>query len=342
MTQQPIAPPPSAPNFKEIRPTFTPAQEKAFKKLTPEQKKQLREQGAMWGLISADAAPGGTQSLLQVFMDAAKKGLLDGTEAASTALQRLIMQSAWGRNYTSTQEAWLTIKYRLPEEYDKRMNGDKVVINGKEQRVGGWIQWVKNNSLSLGAQINDEEAIEIADSINMNGWDENKARQFLLGYVDFEQADLVGRAGEVQDTLNSYARQFGTTFTPEQSSKYIQDILFGRTTQYDIADTLRRDAAKQYSNFSTRIMAGETVEDVLTPYKKLATGLLEVQDIDLNDNLMLDVLSGKTTDGNPKYASTSDFKKAIKSDPRWQQTDNARSEYFNVGERILKDFGFLG
>lgn len=342
MTELPIAPRPSAPNFKEIRSTFTPAQERAFKKLTPEQKKQLRERGAMWGLIAADAAPGGTQSLLQVFMDAAKKGLLDGSQASNTALQQLIMQSPWGRQYTATQEEWMTFKYRYPEEYDKIMNGTLVKIGNKEQRTPGWVELVKTYAQSLGAEIADEEAVQIAETANMNKWNEAQTKQFLLGYVDFEKADLVNQAGQVQDALDSYSRQFGITLTPQQSGKYIQDILFGRTTQYDVADALRRDAAKQYTNFSDRILAGETVEDVVSPYKKLMTSLLEVPNVDLNDNLMLDVLSGKTPEGNPKYSSTSDFKRAIKSDPRWQQTNNARDEYFNVGQRILRDFGFLG
>lgn len=342
MTETPVAPPVTAPTFKEIRPTFTPEQEKAFKKLSPAQKKQLREQGLMWGLIAADAADGGTQSLLQVFMQAADQGLLDGTPAANAALQRLIKQSAWGRKYTDTQEAFLTLKYTYPEEYEKLMNGTTTTVSGKQQRIGGWVEWVKNTALSLGANVSDDEAIGIAESINMNGFDTKQAEKLLLGYVDFEQADLLGKAGVAQDTINAYAREFGLKLDPKQTTSYIENYLFGKTTLSDVADTFRRDAAKQYVNFSDRILAGETVEDVLTPYKKLATQLLEVPDIDLNDNLMLDVLSGRNAEGSPKYSSTSEFKKALKSDPRWQQTNNARDEYFSIGKRILKDFGFVG
>jgi hypothetical protein len=342
MTEQVIAPPVKPPRFEEIRPTFTPAQEKAFKKLTPAQKKQLREQGLMWGLIAADAAPGGTQSLLQVFLQAAEQGILDGTAASQTALQRLIKQSAWGRKHTETQEAFLTLKYTYPEEYDKLMNGTTITVNGKQQRVGGWIDWVKNTAAALGGEVSDQEAIGLAESINMDGLSTQQAEKFMLGFVDFEQADLVGKAGQAQDAINNYARQFGLNLTPKQTSTYVQDYLFGKTQLSDVVDTFRRDSAKQYTNFSDRIMAGETVDDVLSPYKTMAKQLLEVDDIDLNDNLMLDTLSGRTADGKAKYSSLSDFKRAIKSDPRWQQTNNARSEYFNIGQRILKDFGFLG
>ena len=342
MTETPVAPPVTAPNFKDIRGTFTPDQEKSFQKLSPEQRKKLREQGLMWGLIAADAADGGTKSLLQVFMQAADQGLLDGSPAANTALQRLIKQSAWGRKYTDTEEAFLTLKYNYPEEYDKLMNGTTSVIAGKEQRVGGWVEWVKNTALSLGANISDEEVIGIAETINMNGYDPRQAEKLVLGYVDFEQADLLGKAGVAQDTITNYARQFNITLQPKQTANYIENYLFGTTTLADVADTFRRDAAKQYNNFSDRIMSGETVEDVVSPYKRIASQLLEVDDVNLNDNLMLDVLSGKTAEGGAKYGSLADFKRAVKSDPRWQQTNNARSEYFNIGQRILQDFGFLG
>jgi hypothetical protein len=342
MTEIPIAPRPTAPTFQEIRPSFTPEQEEAFKKLTPEQKKLLRQQGLMWGLIAADATEGGTQSLLQIFLQAAEQGLLSGTEAANQALQRLISQSAWGRKYTSTQEAFMTLKYRYPEEYDKLMNGDTVTIGGKTQRTPGWVEWVKNTALSQGAKITDEEAIQLAESINMNGYDTKAAEKLILGYVDFEQADLLGKAGVAQDSINRFASQFGLKLNQQQQSNYIQNYLFGKTEISDIVDTFRRQAADTYTNFKDRILGGETVEAVALPYRQLAAELLETTDVKLDDNLMLDALTGKNADGTPKYSSLTDFKRAVKSDPRWQQTDNARSEYFSVGKRILQDFGFLG
>lgn len=342
MTETPLAPRPTAPQFSEIRATFTPEQEKAFQKLTPAQKAELRKQGLMWGLIAADAAPGGTQSLMQVFLDAAAKGLLSGTSAATAALKRLIRQSSWGQKYTSTQEEMLAAKYQFPEEYDNAINGTSITIGGKTTRTPGWVEVVRNMAAANGAKITDAEAIELADIIIMNRYDETQAERIVLGYVDYEQADLLGKAGQYQDTIDSYARNYGFKLNPKQQSTYIQDLIFGKTTENDILDKFKRDAAKQYTNFSDRIMGGETVEDVLTPYKTLANKLLEVPDVSLDDNLMIDVLSGKTKEGTAKYASLSDFKRAIKSDPRWQQTDNARSEYFNVGQRILQDFGFLG
>lgn len=341
MTEQVIAPPVTAPSFKDIRPTFTPEQEKAYKTLSAEEKKRLREQGLMWGLIAADAAPGGTQSLLQIFLDAAKEGLLEGTEAAQRALQQRIKQSAWGRKYTDTQEAFLLLKYNYPEEYDKLMNGSNVTVGGKQQRVGGWVDWVKSTGRSLGAEIPNDRAIELAESINMQGLTTQQAQKVMLGYVDFEQADLLGKAGVAQDSINNYARQFGLKLTPQQSQTYIKDYLFGNVELSDVLDTFRRDAAKKYVNFSDRILAGETVEDVAAPYKEMAAQLLET-DVNSEDNLILDALTGRTAEGNAKYSSLSDFKKAVKSDPRWQRTNNARDEYFNVGQRILRDFGFLG
>jgi hypothetical protein len=344
MTEIPIAPRPTAPKFSEIRAGFTPGQKKAFDKLSPAEKKELRQQGLMWGLVAADAAEGGTQSLLQVFMDAAEKGLLSGTPAANTALQRLIRQSAWGQQYTATQEEFLLGKYQYPEQYENSMNGTSITVGGKTQRTPGWIEWVKNTAMINGATITDDEAIQLAEQILMNGLQSNTAaaERIVLGYVDYEQADLLGKAGVAQDTIDRYARQYGIKLNPQESTRLIQDNVFGRATLNDIVDTFRRNAASKYSNFSDRIMNGETVEGIAGPYRDLAQELLEAPDIGMQDNLILDAMTGKNPDGKPKYSSLSDFKRAVKADARWQKTDNARSEYFDVGQRILKDFGFLG
>jgi hypothetical protein len=279
----------------------------------------LSQYGYAYGLIQSDP------SLQDVF----NRYLADNASWNPAKVQAEIQASDWYKNNTLAQR-----------NYDILKTGDPAEFTSK---LGQWSTWVQDQARVSGANLTPDQASSFADQIMRGGLDPNKASQvFASTYIDFNSADLVGRAGALQDGLLTKSAEYGNVLGQSQVNNYVKQILTGSLTESDVLDQMKRAAASTYSNFSDRIMAGETVEDVLTPYKKLATGLLEVQDIDLNDNLMLDVLSGKTTDGNPKYASTSDFKKAIKSDPRWQQTDNARREYFNVGEKILRDFGFLG
>jgi hypothetical protein len=66
--------------------------------------------------------------------------------------------------------------------------------------------------------------------------------------------------------------------------------------------------------------------------------LLEVtpDSIRLDDPILQSAYSGD------KEMSIFDFKRAVRKDPRWQYTDNARKEVSSAALGILRDFGFQG
>ena len=70
--------------------------------------------------------------------------------------------------------------------------------------------------------------------------------------------------------------------------------------------------------------------------------ILEVdpQSISLSDRLIDSALTGSTPDGKPSVQSMSDFTKALKADPRWKKTDNARDEIASTMYSIGRMMGF--
>ena len=235
---------------------------------------------------------------------------------------------------------WFLNNGKAKRQYDIFQNGDptefKIVLNG-------WTAWVQKQAATVGATLTPEEAASFANNIMLNGLDQQKASDLLIStYIDFNSADLLGRAGALQDGLLSKSAAYGNVLGSSQINNYVKQILTGKITESDALDQMKRAAASTYSNFSDRIMAGETVDDVASPYKNLMQQYLELADVDLQDGLMLDALSGKGEKGGMKYGSLSDFRKAIKNDARWQYTDNAREEYFGIAQKVLADFGFLG
>ena len=235
---------------------------------------------------------------------------------------------------------WFKNNILAKRNYEILRTGDPAEF---ENKLGQWTTWVKDQAQATGAQLTDEQAKDFANQIMQGGLDPNKATQvFANTYVDYNNADLIGRAGALQDELFSLNRQYGNILGQSQINSYVQQILTGKLLNTDAVDMLKRTAASTYNNFSDRILAGETVDDIADPYKRIMSQLLEVSDVDLQDNLMLDALSGKGEKGGMKYSSLSDFKKAVKSDQRWQYTDNARDEYFGIAQKVLNDFGFLG
>jgi hypothetical protein len=269
-------------------------------------------------------------------------GLIQSDESLSTLFKNAIDQTYTPQRFAAELRGtnWYQSQTESKRNYEILKSGDPTTF---QQIAGSWSEWVTNQASTLGAKLSPEQISSFADQLMQGGISEDKALKiFASTYVDYSSADLAGRAGALQDSLNIYSRQYGDILNQSQVNNYVKQVLSGTMTESDVLDGLRRASANTYTNFSERIMGGETVEDISSPYRNIVANLLEVGDVDLQDNLMMDALTGKNDKGGMKYSSLSDFKKAVKADERWQFTDNAREEYFGIAQKVLADFGFLG
>jgi len=270
------------------------------------------------------------------------KGLIDSDPSLSE-LYRLAVKNKWtAERFTASLPGteWYK-KYNTAQRYAQVLkNQDPATY---QEVIDSWKEWIKDQAVAMGATIDEQQLNSFAQKITDGGLTANQATKvFASTFINYNDADLVGRAGQIQDSLNRYNQQYGNILGQSQISNFVRQSMTGEVNDSDILDKIRRTAASTYSNFSDRIMNGETVEDIASPYLELVSTLLETPNVTIKDSLVMDALTGKNDKGGMKYSSLTDFKRAIKSDPRWQQTDNARSEYFDIGQRILKDFGFLG
>jgi len=83
---------------------------------------------------------------------------------------------------------------------------------------------------------------------------------------------------------------------------------------------------------------GLDLDAVYAPYKNTMASLLEVNpdSISLNDPLLRSAIQGD------KEMPIYEFQRALRKDPRWQYTNNARETVSNGLTQVLKDFGFQG
>jgi hypothetical protein len=284
------------------------------------QDEMLAKYGYAYGLIQSDPS---LQALFERAVDV-KAGVYTAERFAAE-----LRGTDWYKNNTLAKRNYEILRTGDPAEF--------------ENKLGRWTEWVLDQARLTGATLTADQAKGFADQIMQGGLDPNKASQvFSTTYIDYNSADLLGRAGALQDELTSLSKKYGNILGLSQVNSYVQQILTGKMVETDVLDSIKRTAASTYTNFSDRIMAGESVDEIADPYKRLMQQYLEVPEVDLQDSLMLDALTGKSDNGGMKYGSLSDFKKAIKSDQRWQYTDNAREEYFGIAQKVLSDFGFLG
>jgi len=83
---------------------------------------------------------------------------------------------------------------------------------------------------------------------------------------------------------------------------------------------------------------GVDLDAIYAPYKRIMATVLEMDptSIKLDDPVLRSAI------GPDREMTTFDFKRALRKDPRWQYTDQAREDVSTAALGILRDFGFTG
>ena len=142
--------------------------------------------------------------------------------------------------------------------------------------------------------------------------------------------------------LRTIARNNGFNLEKDfagQLDGWMQDISRGLKTENDVARLIRAQAKLGLpQKVASLLDEGLDLANVYAPYRNIMSSVLELSpdSISLSDPVLTQVYGGD------KEMSLFDFKRALRKDPRWQYTDNARQETSSVALKVLQDFGFQG
>jgi hypothetical protein len=135
--------------------------------------------------------------------------------------------------------------------------------------------------------------------------------------------------------LVSVASLNGIDLSPDQLNSYLTDIRNGKDINV-IKNQIRSIAGLGMpDNVKKLLNEGINLETIYAPYKNLMASTLELnpESIDLKDPTL------RLAFGPDKETTIYDFEKALRKDPRWQYTKNAKKAVANSTLRILQDFG---
>jgi hypothetical protein len=212
-----------------------------------------------------------------------------------------------------------------------------------EQEVNAELETLRDQAVQMGVKATDESLRDLVVRKRRTGMSESQLQNALSQMVTVQEGRLAGQAGELQQSLKSWAMRNGLGLSDNLIQDYVRKIQAGDTTQADVLSDLRRTyMAGAYPAWADRIDAGMDIADIAAPYKSAMAQLLEVgeDEIDLNDQLLQRGLQGVGADGKPSVVPLYAFQKEIRKDPRWQKTDNAYASYASVADNILSMFGF--
>lgn len=166
------------------------------------------------------------------------------------------------------------------------------------------------------------------------------ARGYITARFKGEGDSLATRSREdLVKTAKSYGVNMGDAWYKRAGNQVMQGQDPDR-----FLDDIRKTAASRYSAFADRILAGDTLESIASPYLNSYASVLELNpyELDVMDPTIQQALLAADDKGMNRPINLFEFERGLKKDPRWQQTRNAQQTYSGLANRILQDFGLMG
>lgn len=290
-------------------------------------------------------------------------GAIDLIFKQDNELKKILTQAVnenWTESkFTNAIQNTTWFKSKAPElktrEFNKRQyrdllqqpNADKQALFRDTEYGRGLartIQMVKDNAIATGAAIDDATAEIIAQDLydSANETDPYSVRNQIRARISYKPGTLMGgQAGTDLRELQNTARANGLNLDT-QFANSIQGWL-QRLNQGESIETFKqiiRNTARAGlpDKVGALIDQGVDLDTIYSPYKNMMAATLEVnpETIQLNDPTL------RMAIGPDKEMSLYDYQRALRKDPRWQYTDNARSDVSKAALQVLRDFGFQG
>lgn len=281
--------------------------------------------GTTMQLITSDDSG----SLLGLFSDAIKQGMT--ADGFANALKK----TQWFLSYDESN--------RL---YQTKIN-DPAAQQDLATRRADITDAVQNQAVTdTGKRLDDATASAIAEDLlknNYNNWSTKVAAKVRSSLSKMDVTQFGGQVVNTTSAIRDYARKMGISVSDAAANNYMKNILAGSATLDGVQAELRKQALPYYPQFADRINAGDTMDDITSPYRSMIASMLEIDPNSIGfditgakmDPVLLKALSGE----GGKPVGLYDLRKMIKQDSRWQYTRNAQEEYAGLTTKLMRMFG---
>lgn len=258
----------------------------------------------------------------------------------------------------------------LQEVYDLWAVGDETEALNKYFQSNYYLKLGKTAAQRYATLLNQPEVYAADEAAYMAG---QKSRLFKLGVrVDDEElTDLLKKAysgnltdaqldssialtnsfggkfgGTIltqMDELKKTARSYGLSYTDAKYNQWGADLFANRITDSEIEEAIKTESASKYPAFADQIMKGVTLDALSSAYKSSMATLLEIDadSVGYNDPTLMKALQYVGPDGKPASKPLWQFESDLRSDARWQFTNNARDTVDSMQYKVMKDWGLI-
>jgi hypothetical protein len=170
-----------------------------------------------------------------------------------------------------------------------------------------------------------------------------------VDYSDLKTTDnLQGGMAATVAQLQQQAADYGFTYhDPANLAHQAKQILMGTQTLDTFTQQMKDYAKSAFPGLSAQIDAGQTVAQIAQPYMSSMSSLLEIDpsQVTLQTPLVRRALQGTQGVSGQKNSVPTvqplwQFENQVRSDPRWQMTDNAHQDVSTMLMGLGQAFGF--
>jgi hypothetical protein len=242
-----------------------------------------------------------------------------------------LMNTNWWKSHSDSERTYLTTLATNPGQ--------------AKQQLGQAVQHATDLLHQMGVNIPGNQMAQLVSTVAYNiaakGWTDEQVKYYGGGYVNLVNGRMTGDAETQYSNGLQYAYSMGVTMSSGFYQSAVRHIENGMGTYADLQAAIRNQAKAQYSQFSKQIDAGQTIQDLASPYISQMGNILEVnpQTLSAFDPTIKKALTTKDATSGVSGQPLWQFENTLREDPRWLQTNNARDSLYQTAHSILQNFG---
>jgi hypothetical protein len=248
---------------------------------------------------------------------------------AVSKFQQAVEQSHWYRSNNAATRELVSLAYSDPAEYRTRL------ANSSQQ--------VQQLAHQMGVVLNPRALANMAHQFIAMGWTQQSLQQQIARYYN-QKAQPTGDAAKIYQSLTQMYGDYGLPTNFADIQHRTQQILGLGQTMDGYKQGAINSAKSLYPGVAPEIDQGMTVRDIASPYVQTQANLLEIDPNSINfgaDGGIKKALQGQPNAQGVRIATPIwQYEQQVRSDPRWQFTNNSRDMVSSALVKLGADFGF--
>lgn len=247
-----------------------------------------------------------------------------------------LRDTKWYKRHGEAARQALVLQKTDPKEFARR-----------SQQMSRHIQTLYGQQ-SGGQKLTSKWLKSATSQAMMLGWTDEELKYHIAkttGYKSLmSQGKLGGQAGQVQDAIEKLTSDYGIKVSNDWKAGRIKAVMMGTDTVESIQNYMQKYAKSQYRAYANEIDQGLTIKDIAEPYVQSMAKVLELNPgaINIFDNKIQAALTRHDPEsGKPTTKPIWEFENELRSDPRWNKTQNAQESLMSVGHSLLSQFGLV-